>query len=295
MEKKLNVLFIGAHPDDCDFRAGGLALKYTRAGHRVKFISMCDGSGGHQTMTAPEIAARRKGETQDVGKYAGLEYEVWDITDCELVNDLATRKRLTRSIREFCPDILFCSRSNDYHVDHRNCGELVQDVSYCLIVPHFCPDVPAMKKMPVIMNFYDKFQNPPFDPDIIIDIDDVMDEKIEMLSCHVSQMFEWLPYTYGTLENVPADNNERVAWLHEPRVPRDGKPVDADIERRIMNQPIEYFSEWREAVPAILWRDKLIARYGEERGRCVRFAEAFCLCEYGTQLTAESAAELFPF
>lgn len=295
MDRKLNVLFIGAHPDDCDFKAGGLALKYTRAGHRVKFLSLCDGSGGHQTMTAPEIAARRKLETKEVGKFGGFEYEVWDITDCELINDLETRKRLTRTIREFCPDILFTCRINDYHVDHRNCAALVQDASYCLIVPHFCPEVPAMKEMPVIMNYYDRFNNPPFEPQVIVDIDDVIDEKFEMLSKHVSQVYEWLPYTRNMDHLVPEGEEARLNWLHEPRIPRDDKPLSKEMEEKILNNHIPYFSEWREASPAICWRDRLVAKYGEELGKRIRFAEAFCLCEYGTQLNEDKKQEYFPF
>jgi LmbE family N-acetylglucosaminyl deacetylase len=41
--KEIRAMMIGAHPDDCDFRCGGLALKYAQAGHRVKFLSMADG------------------------------------------------------------------------------------------------------------------------------------------------------------------------------------------------------------------------------------------------------------
>ena len=293
MDKKLRVLFVGAHPDDNDIRAGGLALKYSRAGHAVKFIAMCDGSGGHQTMSPAEIAARRKGEAQAVAKYAGIEYDVWDITDCELVNDLETRKRLTREIRKFNPDILFCCRVNDYHVDHRNCAALVQDASYCLIVPHFCPEVPAMKEMPVIMNYYDKFQNPPFAPDVAISIDDVMDEKIELLSCHESQFFEWLPYTYGTLHTVPEGRTARISWLHEPRVPTDLEGEEYD--KVILSKPVTHTSEWRNAIQAAKYRGCLIRQYGEEKGRRVKFAEVFCLCEYGTQLTLETRKLFFPF
>lgn len=293
MDKQLRILFVGAHPDDNDIRAGGLALKYSRAGHKVKFISMCDGSGGHQTMGPAEIAARRKGEAQDVANFAGIEYDVWDITDCELVNDLETRKRLTREIRKFNPDILFCCRANDYHVDHRNCAALVQDASYCLIVPHFCPDVPAMKEMPVIMNYYDKFQNPPFAPDVAISIDDIIDEKLELLSCHESQFFEWLPYTYGTLHTVPEGKEARLSWLHEPRAPKD--LYGDEYDKVILSRFVGYTSEWRDAIQAAKYRDCLIKQYGEEKGKKVHFAEVFCLCEYGTQLTPETKKMFFPF
>lgn len=292
MNQQIRAMMIGAHPDDCDFRCGGLALKYAEAGHKVKFLAMCDGSGGHQSMTAPEIAARRKGETQAVAAYAGIEYDVWDIPDCELMADLPTRKRLVREIRAFQPDIVFCSRPNDYHADHRAASLLVQDASYLLTVPHFCPDTPAMKEMPVIVYFYDHFRNPPFEADIAIRTDDVMDRKFEMLACHESQMFEWLPYTKGTLDSVPQGREARIAWLHEPRIPRDGQPLDeAMLQKNLIGSECEY----REAVPAVKYRRQLMERYGEDVGLHTLFAEAFAVCEYGSPLTPEKAALLFPF
>ena len=106
--KQIRAMMIGAHPDDCDFRCGGLALQYAKAGHKVKFLAMCDGSGGHHIMEPAAIAERRKGETQEVAKLAGIEYNVWDVTDCELIATLENRKRLVREIREFNPDVIFC-------------------------------------------------------------------------------------------------------------------------------------------------------------------------------------------
>ena len=50
MSEPLNILCIGAHPDDCDIRVGGLAIKYARLGHRVKFVSLTNGNTGHFSM-----------------------------------------------------------------------------------------------------------------------------------------------------------------------------------------------------------------------------------------------------
>ena len=56
--KEIRAMFIGAHPDDCDIRCGGLALKYARAGHKVKFLSLCNGNGGHYSLSPDELAKR---------------------------------------------------------------------------------------------------------------------------------------------------------------------------------------------------------------------------------------------
>lgn len=282
--KQIRAMMIGAHPDDCDFRCGGLALKYAKAGHKVKFLAMCNGNKGHHALSPDEIAKRRRKETLAIAEFAGIEYDVWeDSPDCELIADLATRERLVRDIRAFNPDIIFCSRPNDYHADHRNASLLVQDASYMLIVPHYCPDVPAMKKTPTILYFYDHFQNPPFDADVVISIDDVIDDKFKMISMHESQVFEWLPYSKGTLDTVPETEEERLAWLHQPCIPRDGTPIDADV---LSKNLIGVQSEYREAKPAVMNRDKLISRYGEA-GKTVLFAEAFAVCEYGSPMSDE--------
>lgn len=287
--KQIRAMMIGAHPDDCDFRCGGLALKYARAGHKVKFLAMVNGSGGHHELSPTEIRDRRRGESLAVAEFAGIEYDVWqDSEDCELYADLETRARLVREIRKFNPDIIFCSRPNDYHADHRNASLLVQDASYLLIVPHYCPDVPAMEKTPTILYFYDHFQNPPFKADIAVSIDDVIDDKFKILALHESQVFEWLPYTKGTLDQVPTDPAERLEWLHEPRIPRDGTPID---EAFLAKNLIGAQSEYREAKPAVAHRDKLIERYGEEKGKATLFAEVFGVSEYGAPMNDE----LIPF
>jgi len=291
MNQPLRVLMIGAHPDDCDFECGGLALLYAQAGHQVKFLSLCNGCGGHHEMTPADVARRRYGETQAVAKLAGLEYEVWDIPDCELIADLETRKRLIRTIRAYDPHLVFIHRPNDYHTDHRNASLLVQDASYLLTVPNFVPEAPAMRRMPVILHSYDRFRNPPFVPDVVVDIDSVIEKKFDMMHCHVSQVYEWLPYTREQLEQIPADPADRLEWLHGKRIDRSQPPLPLEV-LQAANDGNHH--EYREAIVAGLYRDKLIERYGE-RGRRIHFAEAFSVSEYGKPLTKALEAELFPF
>lgn len=289
-EKQLKVMMIGAHLDDNDFCGGGTALQYLGQGACVRFLSVCNGCGGHHTHTPEEIAARRYQEAQNVAKLTGLEYDVWEIPDCELIADLETRKRMVRYIREFSPDIIFTHRTNDYHADHRATALLVQDASYLLIVPNFCSDTPAMKEMPVIMYFDDPFQNPPFKPDVVVATDSVIDKKYEMYNCHESQIYEWLPYTHGELDQVPTGKKERLEWYRSPRVPRD-KPLPLEI---LLTNKSKNYNEYVEALPAAKYRELLVKRYGAV-GKTKLFAEAFEVSEYGTQLNEDNEKILFPF
>lgn len=283
----MNILMIGAHPDDCDILASGLALRYLRDGHRVRFLSMTDGSAGHHVLNRAETAARRLQETQAVQQLTGIEYDVWDVPDGQLMPDLPTRERLIRYIRAFSPDAVFCHRPNDYHPDHRNSGLLVQDASYMLIVPNCVPDAPAMKHSPVIMFMEDRFTNPPFRADVVIDVDDLVEDKFRILDKHVSQFYEWLPYTRGQLESVPDDPAARFDWLHRDYVTHD--TTDEELLSGSMKGYAARFSR-----PAAKHRAELIGRYGE-RGRTIRFAEAYEVSEYGSPLTQELREKLFPY
>ena len=283
----MKVLFLGAHADDIEILGGGVALKYLKNGHEVRFLVMTDGRGGHQEMKPEEIMKRRRGETQAVAALTGIRYDVWDVADGELVADLENRKKLTAYIREYAPDVIFCHQPNEYHPDHRAAGMLLQDVSYLLIVPNFCSEVPAMKHTPVMLYYADTKRGIENPPDVVVDIDDVIEEKYQMIHCHGSQMYEWLPYTYGALQDVPADKAKRLAWLK-------GDPVDSNTrDEDIINGTVQGYNR-RLSLPAAKYRKLLAERYGP-RGEAVVFAEVFAGCPFGTPLTDEVKAQLFPF
>jgi LmbE family N-acetylglucosaminyl deacetylase len=271
---------IGAHPDDNDICGGGLALKYAAAGHSVKFLSVCNGCGGHHIMKPDEIAARRRGETLQVAKLAGIEYDVWDIPDCEVMADLETRKRMIVYIREFNPDIIFTHRTNDYHADHRNVGILVQDASYVLIVPNECPDAPAMKDMPVILFMDDPFTNPVLIPEVIVPIDSVIDTKLQISAINESQVYEWLPFTHNEPE-ADKNNPEEVF-----RILRGFEITEKTTDKEILNTPFKRAYAVRYAKVAAKHRKFLIKTYGKA-GKKVRYAEVFGCSEYGTPITEE--------
>src|SRR5690554_3366039 len=145
-KKVLNIIAIGAHPDDCDSKFGGTAIRLAQLGHNVKFASLCNGNKGHYKIGPTELAQIRNGESIEAGKRFGIaEYEVLNHPDCELVPDLEARRAVITLIREWDADIVISHRPNDYMSDHRYTGELVQDAAYNVIVPHEVPLVPALK------------------------------------------------------------------------------------------------------------------------------------------------------
>ncbi len=269
-QKMLRLLIIGAHPDDAD-NCGGTAARYISLGHKVRLVSVTNGCAGHQSTGGGVLAKRRAEEARRAGQVIGAEYVVLDNPDGELTPSLEVRRQVIRAIREFKPDLIVSPRPNDYHPDHRYTAILIQDAAYMVTVPNIVSSVPHLEKNPVIVYTHDGFRKPlPFRPDVVVDITEFIEKKIDMLDRHESQMYEWLPYNRGILGLVPKGNAERRKWLGET-----WKPIWSGI--------------------ADTYREKLVELYGPERAAKVKFAEAFEGCEYGARLTRENMKELFPF
>src|SRR5688572_22922700 len=266
-DKKIRIIMIGAHPDDCDDDGGGTAALFAKMGYAVKFVSVTNGDAGHQFTGGVELAKKRFAEAQEAGKRLGVVYDVLDNHDGQLMPTLEVRLQIIKKIREWNADIVIAPRPNDYHPDHRYTGVLVQDAAYMVSVPNVAPETPALKKNPVFLYFQDRFQRPnPFRPDIAVDITPVFDKKIAGLDAHVSQMYDWLPWIGHYAEKVPKDKNERIKWLAETR-----------------KVPI---------APAV--RTTLEKWYGKEKAAQVKNAEAFEICEYGAQPDDAEIKRLFP-
>ena len=188
-------MMIGAHPDDMELRCGGLAAAMRQKGHKVMFLSMTDGSAGHQSLDRETMARRRQEEAENTARVLDIDYTVMPIPDGTLEASLQTREMLMRQIRSFSPHVILTHRVNDYHPDHRACGQLVMDCSYMVNVPLFCPDAPCPAHTPVILSMWDSFTFPqPFQPDVVVPIDPYVEKKVAGCLCHISQFYEWLPH-----------------------------------------------------------------------------------------------------
>jgi LmbE family N-acetylglucosaminyl deacetylase len=263
----VRIIMIGAHPDDCDLKGGGTAALLSSMGHKVKFVAVTNGDAGHQTMKGAALAKRRLAEAKEAGKRFGVEYDVLNNHDGELLPTLEVRLQIIKKIREWDADVVIAPRPNDYHPDHRYTGVLVQDAAYMVAVPNVAPETPRLKKNPVFLYFQDHFQRPnPFRPDVAIDISPVYAQKVHALDAHRSQVYEWLPWIGGFLDQVPANPADQEKWLAQTRAVKITPEVRTSLEK---------------------W-------YGKDKATQVQHAEAFEVCEYGARPSEEDLKRIFP-
>jgi LmbE family N-acetylglucosaminyl deacetylase len=274
-EHKLHVIVFGAHPDDCELKAGGTAALWAKQGHKVMFVSVTNGDIGHWRVPREALAERRLAEVKGAAKVLGIETQVLPIHDGELEPTLENRRTITRLIRDWHADIVLCHRPWDYHPDHRYVGVLVQDAAYMVTVAFFCPETPFLKQNPVFMYLSDRFQKPyPFHPDVVVAIDEVYDRKMDALHELASQIYEGgANGSEAFVKTVPPadDPAARKAWLRK--------------------------SGWGQGArgEANRFRNQLVKEYGPEKGNAVRYAEAFEIVEYGRRPSAQELRRLFPF
>ena len=269
-QRPLRVIAFGAHPDDAELKASGVAALWAAAGAKVKFVAMTNGDVGHFESAGGPLAKRRKAEVAECARILGIENEVLDIHDGELEPSLENRKTVSRLIREWQADIVMGHRRWDYHPDHRYTGVLLDDSAIVVMAPFFVPDTPPTPRNPVFMYYSDAFQDPkPFTPTIVVGIDSVADKKWKCVSAMPSQFGDKDSWQGRTLPNVPQDDRERASYL-------------LDIVKK------------RNIAVAEQYRDRLVELYGAERGRKIQYAEAFQLGQYGRQAPLDELKQMFP-
>jgi LmbE family N-acetylglucosaminyl deacetylase len=271
---KLRIIAFGAHPDDCELKAGGVAARWSALGHHVKFVSVTNGDVGHWRSAGGPLALRRTAEVQKCAKILGIRSQVLDIHDGELLPTLENRRTITRLIREWKADVVLSHRPNDYHPDHRNVGVLVQDAAYMVTVPFFCPDTPYLQNNPVFLYLEDHFTRPNrFTADVVVSVDDVIDKKLAAVEALESQFYEG--GCNGGPHLVPSPGNAAAV---------------AARKKEVRGQFAQRFAD-----PASRFNLQLAGWYGAEKARKIKYAEAFEVCEYGRAPTKDELRKLFPF
>lgn len=191
----MNILAIGAHPDDIECLCAGTLALYAQAGHRVVMAVATNGNVGSPTLSREEIAAVRRKEQQASCDLIGAELIWMNFDDEWLMNERPTRERFIDVIRQADPDVMFIHSLNDYHPDHRIAGQVAEDARIPASVRLVETSLPAIGKIPH-MFYMDTVGSVDFQPEAYVDISPVFELKKRMLLCHESQD-SWMRAVYG--------------------------------------------------------------------------------------------------
>ena len=138
-------------------------------------------------------------------------------------------------------------------------------------VPLIVPDVPILPRDPVVAYLPDLFTRPnPLRADVVVDVTARMDTIVQLLSCHQSQVFEWMPFNQGILDQVPDDDAGRLSWLRT------------------------WIEDWKRPFTE-RFRDRILDIYGPQQGQAIAYVEVLEISEYATPLDAPGKRRLFPF
>jgi N-acetylglucosamine malate deacetylase 1 len=186
----MNVLAVGANPDDIEILCAGTMAKYVRRGDNISFSFITTGDKGSTGLSKKEMSAIRKKESEKAAAMIGADLYPLGIPDGEVVISLELRKQLVAIIRKVKPDVIITHHPDDYMSDHINTSRLVLDANFWSAVDTFAgnPDKSSAHSRIPPVYFMDTVAGIGCVPEEYVDITDVFDVKVEMLSKHKSQM-----------------------------------------------------------------------------------------------------------
>ncbi len=191
----MNILFVGAHPDDIETFGGGTAARYAAKGDSLFFCVATNGNVGSSTIPPDEIAAIRKKEAEAGAAVVGAKL-IWLGFDDEFLFDTReTRHAFINAFRIARPDVVFCHWRQDYNPDHSISGMIVDECIHMASVPNIKTAEPPTTGIPHVY-FMDTPAGVGFEPEIYVDITSTFAKKVEMLSKHASQN-SWMKDLFG--------------------------------------------------------------------------------------------------
>ena len=184
---KLDILAIGAHPDDVEFGCGGTLLKLVSEGKSVGIIDLTQGEMG----TRGTIETRYE-EAANAAKLLGLKArENLKMKDGFLVNSEEYQLRIVQMIRKYRPEIVFCNAWEDRHPDHAKGSKLVSDACFLAGLRKLETEYNGEKQeawRPKHVFHYIQWKH--ITPDFVVDISDFMEKKMEVCKAYKTQLFD---------------------------------------------------------------------------------------------------------
>lgn len=190
----MNILAIGAHPDDIETSCGGTLAKYAKMGHKVFTATATNGNIGSATLPMEEIAAIRKEEARRAAAHIGAEYICLDYDDEMFFEDKAARLAFIDLVRYCKADIILTHNPEDYNPDHELTSKIINDIAVMIPIEKIKTKNPAYDKIPIIA-YFEPVNGLGFVPTDYVDITDTMEIKMAMCREHKSQV-SWMQDNY---------------------------------------------------------------------------------------------------
>lgn len=183
----MRILALGAHPDDIEYGCGGTFLKFARRGEEIYFMVLTKGEFGGD-------AEVRQKEQEEAMKFMGVKKIFWaGYKDTELPNERIIISDIDRVISEINPNEVYVNYIDDIHQDHRTLAE-------CTL---------AATRYVRRVFFYEDYTSVKFEPDIFVDIGDVLEKKQKLIQIYSSQVVKTYPTKLDMIESVRATANFR--------------------------------------------------------------------------------------
>lgn len=190
----MNILAIGAHPDDIETSCGGTLAKFVKQGHKVFTATATNGNVGSATLPMEEIAAIRKEEARRAAAHIGAEYICLDYDDEMFFEDREARLAFINLVRYCKADVILTHNPEDYNPDHELTSKIVNDIAVMIPVAKIKTPSPVYDKIPIIA-YFEPVNGLGFVPTEYVDISDVIEIKMAMCREHKSQV-SWMQDNY---------------------------------------------------------------------------------------------------
>ena len=190
----MNILAIGAHPDDIEQNCGGTLAKYAKLGHKVFTATATNGNIGSATLPMDEIAKIRKEEARRAAAHIGAEYICLDYDDEMFFEDKQARLDFINLVRYCNADVILTHSPHDYNPDHELTSKIINDIAVMIPIAKIETKSKPYDKIPAII-YFEPANGLGFIPTEYVDITDVIDIKRAMCYEHKSQI-QWMSDNY---------------------------------------------------------------------------------------------------
>jgi len=193
----MNILAIGAHPDDVETSCGGTLAKYAKLGHKVFTATTTNGNIGSATLPMDEIARIRKEEARRAAAIIGAEYICLDYDDEMFYETKEVRLAFINLVRHCKADVIFTHYPEDYNPDHELTSKIINDIAVMIPIAHLKTEEEPYDVIPSIW-YYEPDCGMNFQPTDYVDITDFYETKMKMLGCMESQK-AWMADNYASM------------------------------------------------------------------------------------------------